>query len=162
MYNIHRQTMIGIGAILAALFLVIVAVPTWVSSPSNVPNVILSPLFWPYTLAGLTGLIGIGLVLTGLASADRPRDEDATPRSAGGWARLLLMAIIMVGYMYALPRLGMVWASMIAFIATAFLMHTRHPKVALICAVAVPLVLYIFFAHVAEVAIPQGLFVRLP
>jgi len=31
-----------------------------------------------------------------------------------------------------------------------------------VCAVLIPLVLYVFFAHIAGVAIPQGDFVRLP
>jgi len=51
---------------------------------------------------------------------------------------------------------------MLAFLATAFLVRTSHPKTAVICALCVPLVLYVFFAHVATVAIPQGNFVRLP
>lgn len=160
MHNIHRQTGIGIGAIAAALLLVLVAIPGWVSSPSNVSNVILSPLFWPYTLAGLTGLIGIGLILTGMRSVeDLSVDEVVVP---GGFKRLALIAVIMGATMYGLPRLGMVWTSMLAFAATAFLVRTSHPKTAIVCAVVIPLVLYAFFAYVAGVAIPQGLLVRLP
>ena len=138
----------------------IVAIPYWVSSPSNVRNIILSPVFWPYTLSGLTVLIGLGLTVTGLYSS-----EDMTPEQAeipGGYGRLLIMAVVMIIYMFGLPRLGMVWTSMLAFAATAFLVRTSHPKTALICALCVPLVLYAFFAHVASVAIPQGDFVRLP
>jgi hypothetical protein len=56
----------------------------------------------------------------------------------------------------------MVWTAMLAFAACACLFRTRHPIVAVICAVVVPLLLYAFFAHVAGVAIPQGAFVRLP
>lgn len=160
MQNLHRQTLIGIVAIIAGLFLMLVAIPNWVSSPSNVRNIILSPVFWPYTLAALTILTGIGLTVTGNFSS-----EDLTPEPAevsGGYGRLLIMAVVMVIYMFGLPRLGMVWTSMLAFVATAFLVRTSHPKTALICAVCVPLVLYVFFAHIASVAIPQGNFVRLP
>jgi len=56
----------------------------------------------------------------------------------------------------------MVWTAMIVFLLTAFLFRTRHPITALICAVVIPLALYLFFAKVAGVAIPQGIFVRLP
>ena len=59
----HRalQMRLGIGAILAAAFLLTYAIPNWVSSPSNVRNIVLSPLFWPYILGGLTGLMGLAL-----------------------------------------------------------------------------------------------------
>ena len=44
----------------------------------------------------------------------------------------------------------------------SFLVRTKHMTIAIVSAVAVPLLLYVFFAHVAGVAIPQGNFVRLP
>ena len=68
----------------------------------------------------------------------------------------------MVATFGVMPWLGMVWTSMLAFVALAFLVKTRHPATAFICAIVVPLVLYAFFAHVASVAIPQGELVRLP
>ena len=160
MQNFHRQTLIGLFAVVAGLFLMIVAIPYWVSSPSNVRNIILSPVFWPYTLSALTIVIGLGLTVTGHFSS-----EDMSPEPAevsGGYGRLAIMVMVMVIYMFGLPRLGMVWTSMLAFATTAFLVRTSHPKTAVICALCVPLVLYAFFAHVASVAIPQGNFVRLP
>ena len=158
--SIHGQTAIGLAAILAALFLALFAIPAWVSTPSNVSNIILSPLFWPYALAGLTGLVGLGLILTGRRAPRRPRPADAG--APARYVRLAAMAAIMAAYMYAMPRLGMVWSSMPAFAATAFLVRTSHPKTALAAAVAIPLLLYAFFVHVAGVAIPQGDYLRLP
>ena len=61
------QLRLGIGAICLAAFLLLIAIPFWVTSPSNVPNIILSPIFWPNTLAIITALTGIGLVLSGLS-----------------------------------------------------------------------------------------------
>ncbi|MCK0149262.1 tripartite tricarboxylate transporter TctB family protein [Marivita sp. S6314] len=156
---------IGIAAILGAAFLAAVAIPNYVSSPSNVGNIILSPVFWPYVLAGLTGIVGFGLVLTAVFSdltVFDPRDEIAIPVGHAPWLRLAALAVIMGLVMVGLPRLGMVWTCMLAFVACAFLFRTRHPIAALVCAVVVPLLLYAFFAHVAGVAIPQGNFVRLP
>ena len=75
---------------------------------------------------------------------------------------MIIVMAIMIVTMLLLPLLGMVWTSMAVFVATAFLMRTRHPLTAMACAILVPLVLYAFFAHVAGVAIPQGEFVRLP
>lgn len=156
------QLRLGIGAILAALFLVTYAVPNWVSSPSNVRNIVLSPLFWPYILSGLTGLVGLGLAVSGWREAQgEPVNEPISDPGAGA-ARLVAFAVLMAVTFWVMPVLGMVWTSMLAFIALAFLVKTRHPAAAVICAVVVPLILYAFFAHVASVAIPQGELVRLP
>ena len=157
------QIQLGIGAIAASVFLIAVAVPFWVSSPSNVPNIILSPLFWPNVLAAITGLIGAGLIITSIARS-RPETaaaSDVADRPAA-FRRLAIMAVIMVATVLVMPRLGLVWTAMLIFVATAFLVKTKHPRAALVCAVLIPLVLYVFFAHIAGVAIPQGDFVRLP
>lgn len=156
------QTRLGIGACLVAAFLVFVGIPGWVSSPSNVQNIVLAPTFWPYVLSALTGLIGLGLILAGRSAGRIVAEEDHDPADARSWPRLLALAVIMAVTMYALPRLGMVWTCMLVFAATAFLFQTRHRVTAIVCAVVIPLALYAFFAHVAGVGIPQGNFVRLP
>ena len=156
---------LGLFALVTAALLALLAIPGWVSSPSNVRVWILSPTFWPYTLAGLTALVGAGLLATAWhADAALPADADAPPdpQGAPGWARLAALAAIMVATMALLSWLGMVWTTMLAFLATAFLFRTRHPVAAVICAVAVPFLLYAFFAHVAGIAVPQGELVRLP
>jgi hypothetical protein len=145
-----------------ALFLALVAIPFWVSSPSNVSNIILAPTFWPYVLTALTGISGLGLLAASRQADTRINEEHVHPSDGRSWTRLMALALIMIATMFALPRLGMVWTTMVVFVLTAFLFRTRHPVTALICAVVIPLVLYGFFAHVAGVAIPQGNFVRLP
>lgn len=156
------QLRLGLGACAVALFLVLIAIPTWVSSPSNVSNIVLSPTFWPYTLAGLTGLTGLGLMFSSRAfgpASKVPADEqiDGNP-----WLRLFVLAVIMVLTMLVMPHLGMVWTSMPVFAVIALMFRTQHRVTAFLCAILIPLVLYAFFAHVAGVAIPQGEFVRLP
>ncbi|MEP4246754.1 tripartite tricarboxylate transporter TctB family protein [Tateyamaria sp.] len=156
------QFRLGLGACVAALFLGFVAIPMWVSSPSNVSNIVLSPTFWPYVLTVLTGLMGIGLLLAARQAGTSVAVEHTHPTDGAAWYRLLSLSVIMIITMFALPRLGMVWTTMVVFGITAFLFRTRHPKTALVCAVMIPFLLYLFFAHVAGVAIPQGNFVRLP
>jgi hypothetical protein len=155
---------LGIGAIVAAILLAAVAIPGFVSAPSNVPNIILSPLLWPYTIAGFTFVIGLGLLAASFAAASEPGDDDDVhPKERPeAWMRLLAMAVVMGGAFLLMPVVGMVWTSMAAFMATALIIKTRHPLIALMSAITVPLVLYAFFAHVAGVAIPQGQFIRLP
>ena len=157
------QFQLGIAACVISVFLILVAIPSWISSPSNVGNIVLSPLFWPYTIAGITGLIGLGLISDAfLPTPDNPVDEAPAENTPGAWGRLLGIAAIMVGTMLLLPLLGMVLTCMLCFAANAFLVKTRHPKTALICAIVIPLVLYAFFTNVAGVAIPQGELLRFP
>lgn len=158
------QLHLGIAACAIAFFLVFLAIPQWVSSPSNVPLIILSPLFWPYTIAGMSALIGILMLLQykRIPVEDEVLDDEVYEDRPSAIIRLIGMAIIMVITMMLLPTLGMVWTCMLVFLATAFLVKTRHPITALVCAIVIPLVLYAFFVHVAGVGIPQGDFVRLP
>jgi uncharacterized membrane protein len=157
------QLQLGIIALLASVFLIFYAIPGWVSSPSNVRNIVLSPLFWPYALAGCAALTGAGLIAAGFRApvSGAPLNPQIADRRAA-WTRLAAMAGIMVATMILLPILGMVLTSVLVFAATAFLVRTRHPRTALICAAVIPLLLYAFFAHVAGVAIPQGEILRLP
>ena len=156
------QLRLGLGACLVALLLVFIAIPTWVSSPSNVSNLVLSPTFWPYTLAALTGLTGIGLILSSRAFSVSRTVYSDEQIDGNPWIRLAVLAVIMLATMALLPRLGMVWTCIPVFASLALMLKTQHRVIALVCAVVIPLILYAFFAHVAGVAIPQGDFVRLP
>lgn len=149
---------IGIAALVFAAFLALIGIRYGVSSPSNVRNIILSPTFWPYVITGLIAISGLGLVLTSVRINAVPSE----PRPEGAFARLAAMAVLMVGYVLLTPLIGLVWTSVLAFAALAFLIRTQHPVTALIAAVLVPLALYAFFAHVAGVNVPQGEFLRLP
>jgi len=152
-----------VGAIGFALFLVLVGIPQGVNAPRNVARLVLSPTFWPYIIAGAAALIGAALVLAALRMPPDPQGDAAPPHAGrSGWARLAVTAVLMALYVYAIPRIGMVWASMAAFLAVALLVRNSHPRVALVAAVAIPLALYFFFGHVAGVSIPQGRYVRLP
>ena len=156
------QLHLGVAACLVALFLIFVGIPNGVTSPSNVRNIVLAPTFWPYVLSGITALTGLGLLIAGWRQKQAAPIDVETRHDAYGWLRLAALGIIMIITMFALPRLGMVWTTMLVFIVTALLFRTRHPRTALLCAVLIPLALYLFFAHVAGVGIPQGNYVRLP
>jgi len=167
MDNHRTQLIMGIAASAVSIFLIFVAIPFWVAAPSNVSKIILSPLFWPYVLAGLMLVTGMSMTVLawregGRTAAAMPGEEAAQEKVEGGYFRLAMMIVVMIVYVVALPWLGMVWTSMPVFVAVAFLVRTAHPKAAILSAVIVPLVLYAFFAHVAGVAVPQGELVALP
>lgn len=151
----------GLATLILALFLFFVAIPYGVTAPSNVTKIVLSPVFWPEVLSILLGIIGIALMFAARTASD-VESEDNEPATKGSYKRLFLLAVLMIAYIFAIPKLGLVWTSMIAFVVLAVLIKSSHPKTAIISAVIIPLVLYLFFAHVAGMAIPQGDFLRLP
>jgi len=153
---------LGAAACVISLGLILIGIPYGVSSPSNVPKIVLAPTFWPYVLAGLTGLTGMGLLLAGWRTDPAGAFTDEPDADGRGWLRLVALAFIMIVTMLVLPSLGMVWTTVMVFGVTAFLFRTRHPRTAMICAVVIPLTLYVFFAHIAGVGIPQGNYVVLP
>lgn len=150
----------GLVSLILSLLLFFVAIPYGVTSPSNVTNIVLSPVFWPEVLSILLGITGIALMIS---ARNAVKDEIAEyVATEGCYKRLAFLAVLMGVYIAAIPWLGLVWTSMIAFVALAVLIKSSHPRTALISAVVIPLVLYLFFAHVAGVAIPQNEFLRLP
>ena len=99
-----------------------------------------------------------GLVRT--APPDAVTDDLSVSRPEG--LRLLALGAILLGIYFALPIVGMVWVSMIAFALLVLLSGGKHLAWGMIAAVVLPLLLYFFFTKVAGVAIPQGQIVRLP
>lgn len=157
----------GFVALLLSLLLIFVAIPFGITSPSNISKIVLSPVFWPQVLSVLLGITGIALMLSANGAKvdcvdDNDDNEDLKVSTAVGFKRLFLMGILMSAYVIAIPKIGLVWASMIAFVALSVLIKSSRPRTAIITAIVIPLILYLFFAHVAGMSIPQGEFLRLP
>ncbi|MEL6374710.1 MAG: tripartite tricarboxylate transporter TctB family protein [Pseudomonadota bacterium] len=174
-----RLSFLGIGTIAFGLLVLLVAIPYGVTSPSNVQTLVLSPLFWPTIVAWLMIILGaLHMALHALqpsrARDDKPdaaaveADREATPAvplhggAVGGATRLAAASAIMVTLVLATPTVGLVWTTMIAFALISLIIRTSSPLISLVVAVALPLILYAFFNHVAGVAVPQGNFIRLP
>ncbi|MGI9388033.1 MAG: tripartite tricarboxylate transporter TctB family protein [Methyloligellaceae bacterium] len=161
---------LGACVIAFAVFMLAIAIPYGVSAPSNVQTIVLSPKFWPIIIALALLLLGAMLVLQQFFSApaghlDAQAEDEAASTgedSIAPWARLLAMAGLMAGLIVAIPKIGMVWASIACFALFAIIVRTPRLVASLIVAALLPLVLYGFFNHVAGVAVPQGEFVRLP
>lgn len=164
----NKDIWLGIGTIAFGVMLLTFAIPSFVSSPSNVPALVLAPTFWPTIVAYLILVLGAALVASrAFGSSDAGLDETSRVTETRdeviyGWGRLLAMAVLMVGLVVAIPILGMVLASAIAFALFAVIVVTPRPLTSIIVAVVLPLALYAFFSHVAGVSVPQGRFLTLP
>jgi putative tricarboxylic transport membrane protein len=162
MLRLHNSIWLGAGMLLFALFLIEFLIPTWVITPSNVRKLVLSPDFWPYIVAGLLGLGGAILLLQYYfitRPLQIPEEHDDVP---GGNMRIALVAAIMAVYYILLPYLGMILASVLAYVAFIVVIGLPRKVAAAIIAIVLPLLLYGFFDHLAGVPIPQPDFFRLP
>lgn len=165
MLSRRDETLIGLGVMTLGAALLWWIIPTFIDIPRRVPIRALSPAFWPKVL-GWT-ILASGLVLTLSARFGPARAPTGELAESLGVAppeamRLLSMAGILLGMFLAIPVLGMVWTSMLAFVAMVVLTGAQRPVWGVVAAIALPLILYLFFTKVAGVAIPQGRIVRLP
>lgn len=164
----RKDIWLGSGVIAFGGFLLLYAIPTFVHTPSNVRALVLSPLFWPTIIAFLIILLGALLILSRLfgpspiASEQTAVFEVSRDELLFAWLRLGASAVVMAGLVQATPLLGMVISTGLAFAAFAAIVMTPRPIAAAILAILLPLVLYLFFSHVAGVSVPQGRFLTLP
>lgn len=164
----RKDIWLGLGIIAFGIFLLVHAIPAYVSSPSNVRALVLSPTFWPTIIAWLIILLGGVLILSRMFGPPVSMSEENAMLAVEGdeqfyaWLRLAAAAIVMTGLVYAMPVFGMVITTGLAFAAFAAMVMTPRPITAFIMAIVLPLVLYAFFVHVAGVSVPQGRFLTLP
>ena len=173
MMTSSRVSRLGVGVVVFGVLLLTIAIPHGINAPSNVQSIFLSPKFWPTVIAFALVFLGTMLVVQQLVNRSLDNNDvngDGSETdvakvergSPAGWMRLTLMASLMVGLIWAIPLFGLVWASMICFVAFAVIVRTPRRYTSLIVAILLPLFLYGFFNHVAGVAVPQGEFLRLP
>lgn len=159
-YELETRAL-GIGTALAAAALIFVGVPEGVVSPAG-GSLVLRPDFWPTILGWLLLAIGIGIALVGGRSDEAPESDADDPAARGGLLRLAGLAMILLALALGIEMVGMVWASVLAFWAMLLMIAPRRGWIAALVGLALPLLLYAFFAKFAGVPIPQGDFVRLP
>ena len=163
------DVLLGFGVIAFGVLLLTYAIPHYITSPSNVRALVLAPTFWPIIVAviivfmgallAVTRLFGIGM--SNIESADELPDEGFDGQNFA-WLRLVAVAALMIALFFAIPVLGLVLATVIAFVAFAVITRAPRPILIVVSAILVPLVLYWFFNNIAGVAIPQGRFFVLP
>ena len=171
--------MIGLGVMALGCAVLWWLIPTFIDIPRRVPLRALSPAFWPKVLGWTLLVCGLALTLNlvhmaetvyaltlsarvGPARAPVAALAESLAIAPTAGKRLVSMAAILLGMFLAIPVVGMVWTSMLAFVALVVLTGSRRLGWGIVAGVALPLILYLFFTKVAGVAIPQGQIVRLP
>jgi len=154
---------LGVLCSVIAFFLWFYAIPQWVSAPSNVSRLVLSPTFWPLIIAALIGLCGAYLLfIDNRQTADEIESLEQPENRTTGFIRLFMAAVAMVLFLISVETAGLVIGSMILFLVMIFIVTQTISIRFFVIAVILPVALYGFFAHVASVAIPQGEWMQLP
>ncbi len=162
MPRLHSTVWLGLGMLGLSIFLAVYMVPTWVIKPDNIQILVLSPDFWPYIISALLAIGGAAMLAQHYFIGHNGVEEEVDDAPAGGGKRIGLVAILMLAYFYVMPFLGMVWGSVVAYVAFMGIIGFPRKKAALIISVVLPLILYAFFNYAAGIPIPQADFLKLP
>ncbi|MEH6628493.1 MAG: tripartite tricarboxylate transporter TctB family protein [Motiliproteus sp.] len=168
-----KELMLGLGVFALSIALLIVIIPETVVSPGVVANAVLAPSFWPNVVSGMMCLIGGLMVVQRML--ERSETESSTPVSeVKGKAqeaqssmetavRMLWFVAMLVGYYSLIPVIGLPASSVAAFLFfSLFQCRSTYRMTVLSVGLILPLILYVFFFHIAGVDIPQGDYWRLP
>lgn len=153
----NHQKVTGLGVLALGLLLFLVIIPVGVDEPSNVEHLALAPQFWPKIIAAIISLMGILLFFRqpGVESEDEAEtDEKWTARIPG----FVVTFVALFGFYFLTPHLGMVVPGMVLILGMMLFAGERRFLMIVTISLAVPLLLYFFFVHVASIPIPLGIF----
>ena len=165
-----RERLTGIGVLVLGLLIFFVLIPAGVDRPGSVEHAALAPDFWPRIIAGIIMLMGLFLAIRPAAKEeDEERGDgggeegvEAAAEAAGGWTHRLPGLAVALGTLFAfyflIPYLGMVAPGIAVILGLMVYAGERRWPLGVAVALCVPILLYVFFVHVASVPIPLGVF----
>jgi len=156
----RRREIVFAGLTLAASVLfALIVIPRGVTTPASVKHLPLSPAFLPYLLTAAIGVFALIHMLEAIFAPHIPAEDDgAQPGVHPRWkSRVLMLCGLLVVYLVLPDRLGMLPTSILVTIALLAIGGERRPLILLGVGIGVPLLVYLFFAHVAQVPLPTGI-----
>ena len=164
MHTVWLTRFTGAGVFALGMLLFWVLIPTGIDSPGKVDHISLSPDFWPRIISLIFAAMGLLI----LFRPEHKVEEDATETDDETAAattplparilRLVLILSALFCFYFAIPALGMVVPAIVFIFALMWFAGERRYTIITIISVAVPLLLYGFFAHIANIPIPLGVF----
>jgi len=144
---------IGLFVLLLGLFALLVLIPGGIVTPQTVETASLSPAFWPR-------IVAVMFALTGISMAIRPGKSvvgDKIPLRVRA-PRLLVVLSALFAFYFAMPSLGMVVPAIALIFGMMWFAGERRWLLMVVVSILVPVALYAFFVHVANIPIPLGVF----
>ena len=163
-----RDFVLGLAVCAMALIILFGILPWAVKAPKVIPNLALSPTFWPriilVSVAGLSALLAIRAYVDHLRTrqagggdaSDQGDPLAHTPPFDLSDLRVIVAGLLMVAFCALLKPLGVVLPAMALLVAMILLHDRRQWPKAIILTVAIVAGLYLFFRFVARVPVPLG------
>ena len=161
-----RERLTGIGVLVLGLLIFFVLIPVGIDRPGSVEHAALAPDFWPRIIAGIIMLMGLFLTVRPAAEDEGEEHGDGgggeAVEAAAGWTHRLPGLAVALGTLFAfyflIPYLGMVAPGIAVILGLMVYAGERRWPMGIAIALCVPILLYVFFVHVASVPIPLGMF----
>ncbi len=154
-----KERLVGGGVLLLGLLSFFVLIPAGVDTPASIGHLSLSPDFWPRIISGVFALMGLLMLINpDKASGEAAEEDSAATAWKERFPRLAVVLAALFCFYYIIPHLGMVAPGAVFIFALMwFAGERRYPLMAVI-STTTPLLLYFFFAYVANIPIPLGIF----
>lgn len=151
-----KERIIGAAVLLLGLILLFVLIPVGIDSPSKIEHASLSPEFWPRIISLIFTVMGVLIIF-------KPGVEDAEEIDEfDNWSsRIPRLAVVLVSlftFYFVIENLGMVIPGMVIIFSMMWFAGERRWLLMGWLSASVPLLLYFFFVHVANIPIPLGIF----
>ena len=161
-----RERLTGVGVALLGFLIFTVLIPWGIDQPGNVEHAALAPDFWPQIIAVIMMALGALQALRPAPDDDDEDEDDAETEDGAEGAgrrphRLAGLAVVLgalFGFYVLIPSLGMVGPGMVIIFGLMVFGGERRWLPATLIAAGVPILLYLFFVHVASIPIPLGIF----
>ncbi|MFT5505817.1 MAG: putative tricarboxylic transport membrane protein [Gammaproteobacteria bacterium] len=153
-----KERIVGSGVLVIGLVLFFGLIPIGIDSPSNLDHITLFPDFWPRIISAIFALTGF-IILVKPGAPPTNTEDDIDPSS---WSsripRLVIVLSTLFAFYFLIEYLGMVVPGILVIFGMMWFAGERRYILMGSIAVAVPVMLYVFFVHVANIPIPLGLF----
>ena len=173
MKSVHKRDFsLGLIVFAIALLILLGILPWAVKTPKVIPNLALSPTFWPriilVSIAGLGALLALHALRDGIRHSRPPKcegdeiagDGDAGPDHSKPFdlsdVRVLFVAGLMVVFCALLKPFGVVLPAVLLLLGMILVHERMQWATAIAVSIGTVLVLYLFFRHVARIPVPLG------
>ena len=170
----NREIGLGVAIVLLAALGLLFAIPQGIDMPAGIEVQALAPNFWPTVVMVGAGLAGVIVALQGVIDRKTTpgHDVSATPEEtvpsesgmdderpfAEATLRVAITLAALFALYFAIPKIGIVVGSMLILVFLMRLAGERRWRMILPISLLLPLALYFFFVHVANVPMPLGIF----
>jgi putative tricarboxylic transport membrane protein len=164
----YGDAILGLVLVSLCILLLTVLIPIGVQVPSSNKVLALSPDFWMKIIVYSTLFIGSIILYKGIKRARAGLDDEELAevedelQHRHKFGRAVLGACTAVAglfiYLFLIDLIGMIAASIIAFLGFVLLSGERRMMIAIPLGVVLPFGLYYFFLKVAGIPMPLGIF----